>query len=92
MIDAFDSVYGIYDSVAEAESVIYDFKFRMSVVKKDEIFNKFYARFLSSILILEYSDVQNIFCMKRNLINKFRIKIANGIKITVFEKLVRRYR
>jgi hypothetical protein len=90
--DLLDSVYRVFDPVAEADAKVHDPSFRMCSTNKNETFDEYYARYLAPTVILNYSDTQNISCMKRNLTDRLRLKLADGTKYTVFEELVTRCR
>jgi hypothetical protein len=71
---------------------MHNLKFQIKAVNIKEIFNKFYTRFSTAVISLDYSDTHKISLLKRNLNNRLRYKLTNGSKINLYKELISRYR
>lgn len=70
----------------------YNLAFAIKIIKKNEIFNEFYARFSIIIVLLNYFKSSKIRVLKRFFTHKFRYRIINDFKPTSFRHYIKRIR
>lgn len=74
-----------FDKIVTHNIIIHDLNFKINYFK-NEIFDEYYARFITKIGLLIYiSNAQKIFLIKRNLDKRFTFKILGDIFKTFHE-------
>ena len=83
-----DSMFGVYDPIAKAESELHDSDFGMGGKNPKETFDEFLARFFSVVAPLGFTDFYKISNMRRLLSDRLKRKLADGIIYKTFGQYV----
>ena len=68
------NIFDKYDKFINCDIELYNLVFAIGIkFKKNKIFDKFYARFLIIIALLNYSEIYKISILKRFIIIKLRL-------------------
>ena len=92
IVEELHSIFDDFDKYAKCDAQIYSLSFGMATVKKNELFDEFYARFSAIIAPMGYSETHKISTLKRLIIHKFRLQILNGTVSTLYRQFVERLR
>ena len=66
-------MFGDFNKYAKCDSQLYSPTFGMAIVKKNESFDEFYARFSATIAPMGYSETHKISTLKRLITHKLRM-------------------
>ena len=64
----------------------------MAITNPEETFDKFFARFILVIMLLDFTDWYKISKLCRMLSKRLRFKMTNGTTYTLLSQYVSRYR
>ena len=75
MIQEFNNIFNIFDTVIKSHAELYDFKFDIRLINKNEFFKKFYARFNAIVTLLQFIEIFKIFNFTRLLFTRLQYKV-----------------
>ena len=75
MIFKLNAIFKIYDKVVKSNIQLYNFDFDISIYNKREIFKSFYARFITIIAFLNYSNILKICNLKRLIVIRLKYRV-----------------
>ena len=88
MIQDLENRFGEFDKIAKLDTFLYNPKFGIVSANAKETFDKFFARFTSIIVPLDFTDCYKIFNYRRILNECLCFKMADGTIYTLFNQYV----
>lgn len=78
------NIFGKFNKVIKSETLFYHPKFDMVVANPKKIFDLFFIRFISAIILLTFINWHKILNLWRTFSKQFWFKIANKIIYILF--------
>ena len=82
------NIFSKYNEFIKINAILYNPKFRINIYKRDKTFNKFYVKFIITILLFKLSDIYKILNLKRIINIRIYYKLVNGIIYNIFSDFV----